>query len=283
MKLLEGKVAVITGASRGLGQAIARAYAREGAAVVLGARSAEGVQRLVAELQGSGMRAAGQVCDVSSAEQVEALARLAEERFGRIDIWVNNAGVSAPYGPTIETDPKAFLGTLRTNIDGTYHGSMAALKRFRKQGHGKLINMLGAGADKPAPFQNAYGSTKIWIRWFTRALAVELKDSGIEAMLLQPGLMTTDLINNPEVVEGYAQKVMVLETVARILGNPPEFAAEKALWMATAATDGKNGLSARAPSRFGAFKGLMRELWLRVTHTVPPARMMVREVKKFED
>jgi glucose 1-dehydrogenase len=282
MALLDRKVAVITGANRGLGLAIARAYAREGALLVLGARSQEAVDALVKDFESQGRRAAGMVCDVADFAQVEALARLAEERFGRIDIWVNNAGASAPYGPTPDIAPEVFMRTCQANIFGTYHGSMVAIKRFRKQGSGKLINMLGAGSDKPAPFQSAYGSSKVWIRWFTTCLAVETKGSGVEVLMLQPGLMFTDMINHVEAVEGYGEKVKVLDTVSRILGNPPEYSAEKAVWLASSASDGRSGLSARAPTTWGALKGVLRELWLRLTGKLPPQRITIREVAKYQ-
>lgn len=279
--LLQNKVAVITGASRGLGLAIARAYAREGASVVLAARTQAAVDRVVEELTAQGQAAAGLACDVSDPQQVEGLAQLAEERFGRIDIWVNNAGVSAPYGPTPEVQPEDFLQTCQTNIFGTYHGSMAALKRFQKQGSGKLINMLGAGSERPAPNQNAYGSSKIWIRWFSSALAKEIAGSGIEVMQLQPGLMMTDLITNVEVVEGYGEKVKPLETVSRILGVQPEHSAEKALWLASSATDGKNGLSVKAVGRGRMLSGALRELFARLSGKKFPATLKIREVPRY--
>src|SRR5512136_1874789 len=101
MNLLDGKVAVVTGGSRGLGLAIDRAYGREGAAVVIGSRSAGAVERAVGELKAAGGKAAGMACDVSDAGQVEQLAGMAQEAFGGLDIWVNSAGIAGPYGPTL--------------------------------------------------------------------------------------------------------------------------------------------------------------------------------------
>jgi short-subunit dehydrogenase len=158
---------------------------------------------------------------------------------------------------------------------------MAAMKRFRKQGSGKLINMEGAGSDRPAPYQNAYGSSKVWIRWFSTALAAETKGSGVEVLTLQPGIMFTDMITKIEAVQGYGEKVKVLEVVARILGNPPEFSAEKAVWLASSATDGRSGLRAKAPTTLGMLKGLLRELWLRLTGKLPPNRLTIREVPRY--
>lgn len=98
--ILQDKVAVITGGSRGLGYAIAETYARAGTKVVIASRSARSVDEAVKKLQQNGAQAAGLACDVGDLSQVEALAELAIRTFGRIDIWVNNAGISAPYGPT---------------------------------------------------------------------------------------------------------------------------------------------------------------------------------------
>ncbi len=145
MGILAGKVAVITGSTRGLGLAIAQAYAAEGAAVVISSRSAEAVQRVVESLLSNGRQAAGLAVDVADLKQVQALADLALRSFGKIDIWVNNAGTTGAYGPTIALDPQVFAGVVQTNIMGTYHGSLTALQIFKKQGSGKLINMLGYG------------------------------------------------------------------------------------------------------------------------------------------
>jgi NAD(P)-dependent dehydrogenase (short-subunit alcohol dehydrogenase family) len=100
MEILKGKTAVITGSSRGLGLGIASAFAAEGANIVLSARNQTTLERSVIQLKNLGSQAAGFVCDISNAGQVEELADFAEKQFGRIDIWVNNAGIGAPYGST---------------------------------------------------------------------------------------------------------------------------------------------------------------------------------------
>jgi len=99
MNALDGKVAVITGGSRGLGLAIARAYAQEGAAVVIGSRSSASIEQATATIRTQGRQAGGLSCDVANFEQVQALAQYAIQQFGQLDIWVNNAGIGAPIGP----------------------------------------------------------------------------------------------------------------------------------------------------------------------------------------
>ena len=192
-KSLKGKIAVVTGASRGLGKAIAMLFARNGAKVVLAARSQKDIEQNVAELREDGYTAVACVCDVSDPAQVEALARFAIQTYGHFDIWINNAGAAGPYGATFDLAPEQFLGVLQTNVLGVYHGSRLAMRHFLPRKSGKLINILGAGSKKPAPNQNAYGSSKAWMRVFTLALAKEYKDSGVGVYALQPGLMDTDL------------------------------------------------------------------------------------------
>lgn len=284
MGVLANKVAVITGASRGLGLAMARAYAREGAAVVLSARSQKLVEQAVDEINHHGLHAAGLACDVADLNQMQALADLAVDRFGRLDVWVNNAGISAPYGPTTQITPQDFERTLRTNIFGTYHGSLTALRHFSAQGSGKLINLLGRGDDIAAPLQSAYGSSKAWIRWFTKSLAGEVKGQHIEVMALNPGLMITDMLNHIDAVEGYEEKVKPLATVMRMWGNPPELPAEKAVWMASTATDGKNGLEVKVLTGELILRGAIQEGLRRILRQpTPPSSMQVTTVKPYPE
>jgi glucose 1-dehydrogenase len=196
MGMLDEKVAVITGSTRGLGLAIAQAYAAEGAAVVISSRSAEAVQKTIDLMKISGFCAVGMVVDAGDLAQVQALSAFAVKTFGKIDIWVNNAGTAGPYGPTDGLEPRTFVGVVQTNVLGTYYGSITALSVFKKQGGGKLINMLGMGYNKPAPWQNAYGSSKVWIRHFTKALADENKGfPGIGIYALNPGNGVNRFVN----------------------------------------------------------------------------------------
>ncbi|HWI62885.1 MAG TPA: SDR family oxidoreductase [Symbiobacteriaceae bacterium] len=280
MGMLDGKVAVITGGSRGLGMAIAKAYAREGAAVVLGSRTQAAVDEAVAELAASGARAAGLACDVGDLAQVEALAACAVKEFGGFDVWVNNAALSAPYGPTGLIPPDRYEAVIRTNITGTYHGSRVALRHFQERGRGKLINLLGKGADGPTPLQNAYAPSKAWVASFTRGLVKEYAGTGIGIHLLQPGLMLTDMVTRPEALDGYVEKVGALGMILRLLGNPPEVPAEKALWLASGATDGKMGVEVRVLSRGGAMGRFLKAGLRRLTGgRIDPVPLDVKVVK----
>ncbi|MEO7020304.1 MAG: SDR family oxidoreductase [Ktedonobacteraceae bacterium] len=271
MGKLDGKVAVITGGSRGLGLAIAQSYAREGAAVVLGARSEEAVQQAVADLQQEGKRVLGLVTDVSDLAQVQALADHALQSFGQLDIWVNNAGVAGVYGPTAALDPTGFEQVMRTIMFGTYYGSLVALHAFlAQQRAGKLINLLGRGDKQPVPFQNAYASSKAWVRHFTLALAKEYEtEKGIGIYAFNPGLVDTNLLRNVQSVQGYEERLKLLPMIIRMWGNQPAIPAERALWLASSATDGKTGLeiSVLGPGRVarGAIREFARKTFRRPT------------------
>ncbi|HTX90722.1 MAG TPA: SDR family oxidoreductase [Anaerolineales bacterium] len=260
MKTLAGKVAVITGASRGLGKAIAVEYARAGAKVILSARSKKDIELNVASIRAEGLEAAAFVCDVSDPKQVEALARFAIKTCGGFDVWVNNAGIAGPYGATLNIAPDDFLSVLRTNMFGAYYGSITAMRHFLPRKSGKLINILGAGDKGPVANQNPYASTKSWIRVFTLALAKEYKDSGVGVYALQPGLMDTDLLTEVTTFAGYEKRLTgFMPFLIRAIGQPPEVPARKALRLASSATDGKTGLYVHVGSRVTVLAGFLRE------------------------
>jgi glucose 1-dehydrogenase len=257
-EILKDKVAVITGSSRGLGYAIAETYARAGAKVVIASRSARSVNEAVRKLQENGAQAIGLACDVADLNQMETLAELAIRSFGRIDIWVNNAGLSAPYGPSAHIPSDEFLKVINTNITGTYNGSVVALRKMSAQKSGKLINLLGRGDTGSVPLQNAYSSSKIWVRNFTKALAQEYKDSGIEVFGFNPGLVKTEMLSQVDAVTGFEKKLSPLSFIAAMWGNTAEVPAEKALWLASSATDGKTGMMVTVLTPGLMLKGLFK-------------------------
>lgn len=159
---------------------------------------------------------------------------------------------------------------VRTNILGEYYGSWVALQHFLAQGRGgKLINLLGRGESGPVALQNAYASSKAWVRNFTLALAKEYKKTGIGIYTFQPGLVETDLLRKVEVVQGYERKLRIFSTIIRLWANAPSVPAEKAVWLASAATDGKTGLHVSVLTPGTQIAGLLREL-RRLVQRQPP-------------
>lgn len=267
---LAGQVAVITGSTAGLGLAIAQTFASAGAAVVISNHHPDEVERAVSWLRARGATVAGQVCDVRELAQVFALADTTVARFGPPTIWVNNAGVTAVQGPTAMVPPESFTRVVATNILGTYHGSLVALRQMGPRGRGKLINIVGQGEQRPNPYGNAYGASKAWIRSFTLALASEERARGIGVFSLNPGLLDTALTRQMTVVAGYESRARAFGQIARLVAVPPEEAARLALWLASTATDGRTGIELRAPIIRRLLRGLVREAARRILRLPAP-------------
>jgi len=223
---LQNKIIVITGSTRGFGNAVARAALEKGAQVVISGRKQADVDRVVAEL---GERAVGLACDVGVAEQVYALARFAVTQFGRIDVWVNNAGIGPGPGAVLDFPPEQAEKIFRVNCVGTINGTQSALYYMKRQGSGTIVNLYGRGSDlRPASPSGLYGATKAWITSFTRTMAAEYKDLPIQIIGFSPGLMTTDMLVVNEVVGTQVAKTMrQFPMVLKALGNPPEVPASE--------------------------------------------------------
>jgi NAD(P)-dependent dehydrogenase (short-subunit alcohol dehydrogenase family) len=230
--MLEGRVAVVTGSSRGLGFAMARVLGRHGASVVLASRSESDVAAAVARLRTEGIDAAGRRCDTAELADVEALREEALA-LGTLDIWVNNAGTSGVYGPTASTPVEDFARVVRTNILGTFHGARVALPVFLGQGHGDLVNVYGQGDQGPVALQNAYASSKRWVRQFTETLRAETKDSGVRVHGMNPGLVITDMLGSVTSQAGYEKRLGALQVVVGLWGQTPEVAAQPLLRLVT--------------------------------------------------
>lgn len=172
---LNEKVVVITGASSGIGRATAHAFARRGASVVLAARHEGSLQEAAAECHAAGGETLVVPTDVRDEQAVQALARRAAEHFGRIDVWINDAGVIV-YGKLEDTPPEAYQRVIETNLFGQIHGARAALRYFRQQGEGTLINLSSMWGRVPSPYVGAYVASKYGIRGFSACLREELAD-----------------------------------------------------------------------------------------------------------
>jgi glucose 1-dehydrogenase len=275
MGTLQNRIAVITGGSRGFGLSVAEAFVRESACVAVASRSSDSIRQATDHILKLGGEAIGFTCDVGDPDHVSALADKTIQHFGRFDIWINNAGISAPYGPTADNTIEAFRKVVDTNILGVYYGSITAVRHYLSQNasdrpfQGKLINILGRGANRRVPMQNAYAASKAWNRNFTLAMAEEYKKEKFGIYAYNPGLMYTDMMEEVDVIEGYEHKVRPLQLVMRLWAKPTHVPAKKMVWLASSATDGRTGLDMKELGTANMIKGLIREGLRRATRRSP--------------
>lgn len=271
MGRLDEKVAVITGSTRGIGKAIAHEFVRQGAKVVITSSSNANVQAAVAEFPPGS--AFGCVCDVVSAADMERLIDAATKRFGRIDCFINNAGISDPFMNITESDPERWGRVIDTNLKGTYNGCRAAISYFlREDIPGKIINMAGSGTDSGSntPWMSAYGSTKAAIARFTYAVAAEYKHTGISVMLLHPGLVRTGMVSSDNPTPELSRQLATFSTILDIFAQSPLVAAKLAVQLASDWSDSKTGIY------LSALRG-RRKKWLLLTY---PFRKMMNRIDR---
>jgi short-subunit dehydrogenase len=185
------RIVVITGASSGIGRATALAFARDGAAVVLAARRTDKLEDAARACEAAGGEALVQTTDVTDEQQVEALGRAALERFGRIDVWFNNAGVGV-FGRLESIPTEAWRRVIETNLFGYMHGAKVAMRQFRAQGHGMLVQNASIVGATAKPDSTAYATSKWAIRGFSEALRQEVVDQpGIHICTVMPSVIDT--------------------------------------------------------------------------------------------
>lgn len=191
---LQGKVALITGASMGIGEAIAKRFLAEGAHLVLCSRDLERTQAAAARL-GAGDNALCVACDVSRRDQVEALARAAVDRFGRIDIWVNNAGFG--LNDSVEkTDMTQLRNMFDTNFFGMMECMQVAIPIMRRQGGGDIVNISSVSGHIATPYMGGYAATKHAMQAIGMAARMELKRHNVNVVTVCPGYIATDFSKN---------------------------------------------------------------------------------------
>ena len=189
---LEGRTALVTGASQGLGRAIALAFARSGANVVVTARSEAKLRALAAEAEALGVRTLAAPADLSIESDIDALAAAAIGTFGGVDILVNNAGIIHPRIPVVAFDAKLFRSVIDVNLIAAVLLSKALLPGMMTRRYGKIINMSSLGGRKGAAGRSAYRITKAALISVTESLAAEVKQYGIDVNAICPGAVDTE-------------------------------------------------------------------------------------------
>jgi len=190
---LEGKVAIVTGGSRGIGRAIALDFARAGADIVVASRKLEACEEAAAEIAKLGRKALAVAAHTGKMDQLENLVDKTLEHFGKIDILVNNAGTNPHFGATINIEKGAWDKTFDVNVDGAFFLTQIAFEKWMRDNGGNVINMASVAGLRPAPFTGAYCVTKAALIMLTRVLASELGAFNIRVNAIAPGFIRTDM------------------------------------------------------------------------------------------
>ena len=220
---MTGKTVVITGASRGIGEAAAREFAEKGANVVLLARDADRIATIAAEI---GETALAIPCDVTSFEAVKSAIDRTLSQFGSIDVLVNNAGVIAPMAPLAEADVDQWGLAVDVNLKGVFHGARAVLPSMIAKGCGTILNISSGAAHNPYEVWSAYCASKAGAYMLTRHIDLEYRAAGIRALGLSPGTVATQM--QRDIKSSGLGPVAELEWSDHI---PPEWPAKALVWM----------------------------------------------------
>ena len=220
---LKGRVALVTGASRGIGEAIAKAYAERGARVIVSSRKQDGCEAVAAAIVAAGGDAVAMACHIGDMEALARLFAAVQERYGRLDVLVNNAATNPYYGHVLDTDLGAFQKTVDVNIRGYFFASVLGGRLMRTGGAGSIINIASVNAIRPGPLQGIYSITKGAVLNMTKAFARECGPEGIRCNAILPGLIRTrfagTLISDEQQLQHY-----VGNNPLRRVGEPQDLA-----------------------------------------------------------
>ncbi len=244
---LTGRNAIITGASQGLGRAIAEAYVDAGASVCVCARDGvllEQVQRDLIERAGPGQRVEAIPADVSRVDDVRHLVDGALKTFSQVHVLVNNAGVYGPMGPIEEVDWAEWVRAIEINLIGSVLCCRAIVAHFKAQRYGKIVQLSGGGATQPMPNVTAYAASKVAVVRFAESLAEETRDWGIDVNAIAPGALKTRLLDQllasdpAQVGQAFYDKMVALK---KSDGTPLERGAALAVFLGSPESDGITG------------------------------------------
>lgn len=221
---LSGRVAVVTGASRGIGAAIAQAMVQQGAKVVLTSRKQEGVNAVAQQLTQAGGEVLAVACHVGKPPMVDALFQAAVQRFGQVDILVNNAGTNPHFGPLLSADWGAWDKTFEVNLKGYFTCTRKLAEHLAARGApGAVVNIASILGIQASPLQGVYGMTKAAVVSMTKTLAVELGPAGVRVNSICPGLIDTRL-SQALVASDPIRESVLKRTPAGRIGQPEDVA-----------------------------------------------------------
>ncbi|UUO22018.1 SDR family oxidoreductase [Colwellia sp. M166] len=236
---LSGKVALVTGASRGIGEGIAKLLAQHGAHVIVSSRKVEGCQAVVDDILKAGGSAQAIACHIGEMTQIEAIFSAISEQHGKLDILVNNAAANPYFGHILDTDLSAFEKTVDVNIRGYFFMSTLGAKLMKASNGGAIVNVASVNGVIPGDFQGIYSITKAAVISMTKAFAKECAQFNIRVNALLPGATDTKfastLVNNPKILE-QAMAHVPMKRVAK-----PEEMAGTVLYLASDASSYTTG------------------------------------------
>ena len=248
--LLKDRVAIVTGAGRGIGQAIALAFVREGARLVLAARTEHELAETASACHEAGGTALAVVTDVSDWNQVQHLIATAIQEAEQVDILVNAAGIYGPIGPTADIDPPAWTQAVAVNLFGPFYLCRALIPHFIQRRQGKIILLGGGGATAPLPNFSSYAASKAGVARLADTLAEELKVFNVQVNAIAPGLVDTRLQDDVLAAGSRAGALFGKIRQARETGAgavSPEVAASLAVFLASSASGELTGKLIAAP------------------------------------
>lgn len=224
MHALAGQSALVTGAGRGIGRAIAQRLATEGARVTLVARTRRQLEEAADQIRRAGGEALAVEADVTSVEAVKAAAIAASARFGPVSILVNNAGIPGPYGPIGTIDPLEWWGAQKVNVLGALLFMSAVIPAMRAARAGRIVNIVSSAGVAPVPHPSAYAVSKTTLVRLTETVDLELRGDGVRAFALHPGTITTDMAR--ETIASPEAQRWVPAGVAMLKGRTPRDSAQ---------------------------------------------------------
>jgi NAD(P)-dependent dehydrogenase (short-subunit alcohol dehydrogenase family) len=231
---LSGRVAVVTGASRGIGEAMARTFAAHGAQVVVSSRKLDGCTAVAESIRADGGKALAVACHIGDMDALQQLFDRVRQEFGRVDVLVNNAATNPYYGHVLDTDLGAFQKTVDVNIRGYFFASVLAGRMMRETGGGSIINVASINAIRPGPLQGIYSVTKGAVLNMTKVFAKECGPHGIRCNAILPGLIRTKFASGLITDEKQLQHYLGNNALGRV-GEPQDIAGA-ALFLASNAS-----------------------------------------------